>query len=73
VGVSQGCRQPTRCIAFRRRSPRRAGGQTASKPLGANGTLTGQLTKVPAGATAVHIHNALGSVDVVAGLESYYG
>jgi hypothetical protein len=53
--------------------PRRAAGQTASKPLGANGTLTVQLTKVPAGATAVHIHNALGSVDVVAGLESYYG
>ncbi|MEV7976417.1 hypothetical protein [Streptomyces sp. NPDC086519] len=102
----------------------RTGLGASAKPLGANGTLTVKLTKVPAGATAVlvnltgvaptaathltaygdgtlptasndnltagqtrpvlavvpvgtdgsiRIHNALGSVDVVADLEGYYG
>ncbi|MET7733884.1 PKD domain-containing protein [Streptomyces sp. NPDC005402] len=102
----------------------RTGLGTTRKPLGANGTLTVKLTKVPAGATAVlvnltgvaptaathltaygdgtlptvsndnltagrtrpvlavvpvgadgsiRIHNALGSVGVVADLEGYYG
>ncbi|WP_234544783.1 PKD domain-containing protein [Streptomyces shenzhenensis] len=102
----------------------RTGLGASAKPLGANGTLTVKLTRVPAGATAVlvnltgvaptaathltaygdgtlpitsndnltagqtrpvlavvpvgtdgsiRIHNALGSVDVVADLEGYYG
>ncbi|MFJ9704525.1 PKD domain-containing protein [Streptomyces sp. NPDC101234] len=102
----------------------RTGLGASAKPLGANGTLTVKLTKVPVGATAVlvnltgvaptanthltaygdgtlptvsndnltagqtrpvlavvpvgadgsiRIHNALGSVDVVADLEGYYG
>ncbi|MEU2338638.1 PKD domain-containing protein [Streptomyces sp. NPDC013172] len=102
----------------------RTGLGASAKPLGANGTLTVKLSKVPAGATAVlvnltgvaptadthltaygdgalpttsndnltagqtrpalavvpvgtdgsiRIHNALGSVDVVADLEGYYG
>ncbi|MCX5255687.1 PKD domain-containing protein [Streptomyces canus] len=102
----------------------RTGMGASAKPLGANGTLTVKLTKVPEGATAVlvnltgvaptanthltaygdgtlptvsndnltagqtrpvlavvpvgadgslRIHNALGSVDVVADLEGYYG
>ncbi|SEE86953.1 PKD domain-containing protein [Streptomyces sp. Ag109_O5-10] len=102
----------------------RTGLGASAKPLGANGTLTVKLTKVPAGATAVlvnltgvapttgthltaygdgtlptvsndnltagqtrpvlavvpvgadgsiRIHNAFGSVDVVADLEGYYG
>ncbi|MEU0029114.1 PKD domain-containing protein [Streptomyces sp. NPDC006335] len=102
----------------------RTGLGASAKPLGAGGTLTVKLTKVPAGATAVlvnltgvapaanthltaygdgtlptvsndnltagqtrpvlavlpvgadgsiRIHNALGSVDVVADLEGYYG